>query len=88
MAVLFVMRFPLASGNIDFPIQIATIRMGGSAVVGCLTRDRGAVGFEPHQRHYVVVLSKTHLSSLSTGSTEEDPSLFTERLLMAHKESN
>ena len=30
-------------------------------------------GFEPHQRHCVVSLSKTHLSLLSTGTTQEDP---------------
>ena len=37
-------------------------------------RQRGCA-FEPHRRHCVVSLSKTHLSLLSTGSTEEDPSL-------------
>ena len=31
-------------------------------------------GFEPHRRHCVVSLSKTHLSLLSTGSTQEDQS--------------
>ena len=36
-------------------------------------RPRGC-GFEPHPRHCVVSLSKTHLSLLSTGSTQEDPS--------------
>ena len=35
------------------------------------SRPRGH-GFEPHQRHCVVFLSKTHLSLLSTGSTMED----------------
>ena len=30
--------------------------------------------FEPHRCHCVVSLSKTHLSLLSTGSTQEDPS--------------
>ena len=30
--------------------------------------------FEPHWRHCVVSLSKTHLSLLSAGSTQEDPS--------------
>ena len=30
--------------------------------------------FEPHGRHCVVSLSKTHLSLLSTGSTQEDQS--------------
>ena len=29
-------------------------------------------GSEPHQHHCVVSLSMTHLSSLSTGSTQED----------------
>ena len=29
---------------------------------------------KPHQRHYVVSLSKTHLSLHSTGSTQGDPS--------------
>ena len=42
-------------------------------MVECLTRDssRGC-GFEPHRHHCVVSLSKTHLSLLSTGSTQED----------------
>ena len=31
-------------------------------------------GFEPHQCHCFVFLSKTHLSLLSTGSTQEDTS--------------
>ena len=31
-------------------------------------------GVEPHRRRCVVSLSKTHLSLLSTGSTQEDPS--------------
>ena len=31
-------------------------------------------GFKSHRRHCVVSLSKTHLSLLSTGSTQEDPS--------------
>ena len=37
------------------------------------SRPRGR-GFEPHQHYFVVSLSKTHLSMLSTGSTQEDPS--------------
>ena len=32
--------------------------------------------FEPHRCHCVVSLSKTHLSLLSTGSTQEDPSQY------------
>ena len=37
------------------------------------SRLRGC-GFEPHQRHCIVSLSKTHYPLLSTGSTKEDPS--------------
>ena len=37
------------------------------------SRPRGH-GFEPHRRHCVVSLSKTHLSLPSTGSTQEDSS--------------
>ena len=28
------------------------------SVVECLTRDKGAAGFEPHRRHCVVVLEQ------------------------------
>ena len=35
-------------------------------------RSRGC-GFEPHQRHCIVALSKTLYPLLSTGSTQEDP---------------
>ena len=52
----------------------------GSAVIVCLTRDRGG-GFELHHRHCVVSLSITHLSLLSTDSMQEDPFDITERLL-------
>ena len=46
----------------------------GFAIVECLTRDRTrGCGFESHWRQCVVSLSKTHLSLLSTGSTQEDP---------------
>ena len=41
-------------------------RVLGSRLRGC--------GLEPHRRHCVVSLSKTHLSLLSTGSTQKDPS--------------
>ena len=37
------------------------------------SRQRGC-GFEPHRRHFVVSLSKTHLSLLNTGSTQKGPS--------------
>ena len=38
------------------------------------SRPKGR-GFGPHRRHCVVSLSKTHISLLSTCSTQEDPSL-------------
>ena len=50
------------------------------------SRPKGR-GFEPHQHHCFVSLSKTHLSLLSTGSTQEDCPCLTERLLMGHKEA-
>ena len=37
--------------------------------------------FEPNRRHCAVSLCKTHLSLLSTGSTQEDPSDITENML-------
>ena len=43
-------------------------------------RPRG-LGVEPHRHHCVVSLSKTHLSLLSTGSTQEDLFDITEKLL-------
>ena len=45
-------------------------------VVECLTRDRRAVGWSLTGVTALWSLSKTHLSQLSTGSTQEDPSLF------------
>ena len=46
------------------------------SVVECLTRDRGAAGSSLTGVNALWSLSKTHLSELSTGSTQEDPSLF------------
>ena len=46
------------------------------SVVECLTRDRGAVGSSLTGFTALWSLSKTHLSELSTGLTQEDPSLF------------
>ena len=43
------------------------------------SRPKGR-GFEPHRRHYVVSLCKTRFL-LSTGSTQEDRSDVSERLL-------
>ena len=48
----------------------------GGSVVECLTRDRRAVGSSIYGVTALWSLSKTHLSYLSTGSTQEDPSLF------------
>ena len=46
------------------------------SVVECLTRDQRAMGSSPTSVIALSSLSKTHLSWLSTGSTQEDPSLF------------
>ena len=58
------------------------------SVVECLTRDRRAAGLSLTGVTALWSLSKTHLSQLSTGSTQEDPSRITERLLSGRKESN
>ena len=47
-------------------IQLSNIQVLDSQQRGC--------GLEPHWCQCVVSLSKTHLSLLSTGSTQEDPS--------------
>ena len=39
--------------------QSSTLPLSGS-VVECLTQDRDVGGLEPHWRHFVVSLSKTH----------------------------
>ena len=58
------------------------------SVVECLTRDRMAAGSSLTGVTALLSLSKTHLSYLSTGSTQEDPSRITERFLSGRKESN
>ena len=58
------------------------------SVVECLTRDRRAAGSSLTGVTALWSLSKTHLSELSTGSTQEDSSRITERLLSGRKESN
>ena len=60
------------------------LRECSGSVVECLTPDREAAGLSLIGVTALWSLSKTHLSKLSTGSTQEDPSL----LLMGHKESN
>ena len=47
-------------------------REGSGRVLDLRPRGRG---FEPHQGHCFVSFSKTHLSKLSTGSTQEDLSV-------------
>ena len=46
------------------------------SVVECLIQDRRAAGSSLIGLTVLWSLSKTHLSLLSTGSTQEDPSLF------------
>ena len=52
------------------------LRERSGSAVECLTRDRGAAGSSLTGVTALWSLSKTHLSQLSTGSTQEDPSLF------------
>ena len=52
------------------------MRERSGSVVECLTRDRGAAGSSLNGVTALWSLSKTHLSYLSTGSTQEDLSLF------------
>ena len=61
---------------------------GGSAVIECLTRNRGAGGFEPHLRHCVMSLSKKINPSLVLVQPRKTRPFITERLLMGGKESN
>ena len=49
------------------------------------SRPRGQ-GFEPHQRHYVVSLSKNINPSLVLVQPRKTRPFITERLLMGHKE--
>ena len=39
-------------------LLLNSLQNTGSSVVECLIRDRRARGFEPHRRHYVVVLEQ------------------------------
>ena len=51
-------------------------RERSGSVVECLTRDRRAAGSSLTDVTALWSLSKTHLSYFSTGSTQEDPSLY------------
>ena len=53
-----------------------TKRKHGSVVVECLIQDWRAEGSSLTGVTALWSLSKTHLSWLSTGSTQEDPSLY------------
>ena len=70
------------------PFLRLSIRERSSAVEECSTGDRGAAGSSLTGITALWSLSKTHLSQLSTGSTQEDPSLFNRKMLMGRKESN
>ena len=60
----------------DVGIPNSGWRERSGSVVECLTRDRGAAGSSLTGFTALWSLSKTHLCQLSTGSTQEDPSLF------------
>ena len=62
------------------------VRERSGSVVECLTQDRRAAGSSLTGVIALWSLSKTHLSKLSTGSTQEEPSHITERLLSGRKE--
>ena len=87
---LFGLRFyvPVNSyGHVEM-ISYPNPRERSDSVVECLSQDLGAAGSSLTGVTMLWSLSKTHLSQLSTGSTQEDPSYITEKLLMGRKESN
>ena len=57
-------------------LQLEWFRERSGSVLECSTRGRGAAGSSLTGVTALWSLSKTHLSFLSTGSTQEDPSLF------------
>ena len=67
-AVLVIGIFKISNCPIGYGAECTS---GSDCVL--VSRLRGC-RFEPHWRHYVVSLSKTLYSLLSTGSTEEDSS--------------
>ena len=84
---LSVLSARLSPLNIDhsrnLPVEICGINYTEK-----LTRDRRAAGSSLTGVTALWSLSKTHLSQLSTGTTQEEPSRITERLLSGRKESN
>ena len=84
---LFLNFLPLVDGILNWKC-ILQYGFKGSAVaqsVECLTRDRG---FEPHQRHCLVSLSKNINPSLVLVQPRKTRPFITEILLMGCKESN
>ena len=67
----------VSAENVLFGKHCLNIEKGAQWLSGRVldSRLRGR-GFEPHRHHCVVSLSKTHLSLFSTGSTQDDPSLY------------
>ena len=63
--------FAKNKGDIIYTVLQTFIQLSNIQVLD--SRQRGC-GLEPHWCQCVVSLSKTHLSLLSTGSTQEDPS--------------
>ena len=67
----------LAQGhNAVTPVRFEPTGKRSGSVVECLTRDRRAAGLSLTGVAALWSLSKSHLSQLSTGSTQEDPSLY------------
>ena len=73
---VFCTLFDISSGSTLFAkVSIRGFRERSGSVVE-YSRPRGH-GFEPHRRHCVVVLEQDKfILAYSTGSTQEDPSLF------------
>ena len=62
-------------------LYLLSITYGSAVVVECLTRDRGVAGSSLTGVTALWSFSKTHFSWLSTGSTQEDPSLFNRKIV-------
>ena len=63
----------IAAFMISFNL-ICDMNMGAQWLSGLVLDSRPSDrGFEPQRRHCVLSLTKTHLSLLRTGSTQEDP---------------
>ena len=69
-------------------LTFCILRECSGSVVECLTQDQGVAGLSLTGVTVLLSFSKTHLSWLSTGSTQKTCPCLTERLLMGGKESN